>query len=80
MYMKTAYLSSCIVESREWKFNTIHQQHSFLSHGTNIGGKEITYMHISRWVTGPLARRETCKFNGVGISVFTLHGYEQRNK
>jgi len=51
---------------------------SFLSRGTNIGGKETSYMHILRYVTGPLAKL-TFERHGVGIGVFTLQGYKRRN-
>ena len=51
---------------------------SFLSNDTNIGGKEMSYMHILRYITGPLAKL-TYERHGVGIGVFTLKGYERRN-
>ena len=51
---------------------------SFLSNGTNIGAKETSYMHILRYITGPLAKL-TFERHGVGIGVFTLQGYERRN-
>ena len=52
---------------------------SFLSEGTDIGSKETSYIHVLRFVTGPLAKL-TFKRQGVGIGVFTLQGYERRNQ
>ena len=52
---------------------------SFLSEGTTIRGKETSYVHILRFVSGPLARL-TFERHGVGIGVFTLQGYERRNQ
>jgi hypothetical protein len=46
---------------------------------TNIGGKETSYVHILRFVIGPLARL-AFERHGVGIGVFTLQGYERRNQ
>jgi hypothetical protein len=51
----------------------------FLSEGTTNGGKETSYVHILRFVTGPLARL-TFERHGVGIGVFTLQGYKRRNQ
>ena len=47
---------------------------SFLSNRTDIGGKETTYIHVLRFVTGKLARL-TFKCHGVGVGVSTLQGY-----
>ena len=52
---------------------------SFLSEGTIIRGKETSYVHILRFIIGPLARL-TFERHGVGIGVFTLQGYERRNQ
>jgi hypothetical protein len=52
---------------------------SFLSDGTNIGGKETSYIHVLKFVTGPLAKL-TFERHGVGIGVFTLQGYERLNQ
>ena len=51
----------------------------FLSEGTNIGKKGTSYMHILRYVPGPLAKLIFEPY-GVGIGVFTLQGYERRNQ
>ena len=52
---------------------------SFLFRGTDIGWKETSYMHILKYVTGPLAKL-TFERHSVGIVVFTLQGYERRNQ
>ena len=51
----------------------------FLSEGTTIVGNETPYVHILRFVSGPLARL-TFERHGVGIGVFTLQGYERQNQ
>ena len=52
---------------------------SFLSEGTDISGKETSYIHVLRFVTGKLARL-TFNCHSVGIGVFILQGYKRRNQ
>ena len=52
---------------------------SFLSRGTNIGGKETSCMHILRYVTGPLAKL-TFKRHGASIGVFLYNAMKDTIK
>ena len=45
----------------------------------NVGDLETFYMHTLRFYMHPIAQ-ETYAFHGLGLGVFTMQGFERRNK